>query len=157
MTVIDLRAEFDFDEIAERVAPYISPSVIAREIDVDDIVDHMDMDDIAYRVMYHVDLSPRDVAMEMVGDVADAIDIEELAATIARNTGNRIMDASEDMVSAVSVGQSDIVDALARRITDLERQVALLCNSINIAAQGILHRSNEIRLSPNDPTNTDPF
>lgn len=156
MTTVNLHAEFDLDEIAQQVAQYISPSVIAREIDLYDVADNVDTDQIADRVIQNLDIDAYDVAEQFsVQDIAEKIDLQSLADCMEQTK----MDQNEDLIQAVSSRE------LQQRVAVLEAQVKAMTEIFRN-----MHRALDVnfpaspptqgwtfRLDPNDPANQEPF
>jgi hypothetical protein len=155
MTTVNLHAEFDLDEIAQQVAPYISPSVIAQEIDLYEVAANVDTDQIAYVVAENLDISAYDVAEEFsVQDIAQKINLEALAEYMAEMNLNQ----SEDLIQPVP-------QELMQRIEVLERRAKAMTDILRGVQQLLTAHTNTVpssgwvitEMNPNDPANRNPF
>lgn len=155
MTTVNLHAEFDLDEIAQQVAPYISPSVIAREIDLYDVACNVDTDQIADQVMQNLDISAYDVAMEFsVREIAREIDLGSIAEHMAEMNLNQ----NEDLIQPVP-------QELMQRIEVLERRAKAMTDVLRGVQQLLTAHTNTVpstgwvitEMNPNDPANRNPF
>jgi hypothetical protein len=156
MTEISITANFDLEEIAQQVAPYISPSVIANEIDVDAIADCIDIygitDIVTDSVSEHLEYS--DIRINY-SDLAAFVDTNELA--------DLLRDDNEDMVG----GQNEVlvsrVAQLEMQITDLQRTVEMMVNAMRTASNLMGFNTSGLPQRPSIRTmselygNTEPF
>ena len=155
MTTVNLHAEFNLDEIAQQVAPYISPSVIAREIDLYDVACNVDTDQIADQVIQNLDISAYDVAEQFsVQDIAQKINLEALAEYMAEMNLNQ----SEDLIQPVPQELMQRIEVLERRakaMTDILRgvQQLLTAHTNTVPSSGWIITE----MNPNDPANQEPF
>ena len=155
MTTVNLHAEFNLDEIAQQVAPYISPSVIAREIDLYDVACNVDTDQIADQVIQNLDISAYDVAEQFsVQDIAQKINLEALAEYMAEMNLNQ----SEDLIQPVPQKLMQRIEVLERRakaMTDILRgvQQLLTAHTNTVPSSGWIITE----MNPNDPANQEPF
>lgn len=156
MTEINITANFDLEEIAQQVAPYISPSVIANEMDIDAIADCIDIygitDTVIDSVSEHLDYGDIHINYR---DLAAFVDTNELA--------DLLRDGNEDLVG----GQNEVlvsrVAQLEMQVTDLQRTVEMMVNAMRTASNLMGFNTSGLPQRPSIRTmselygNTEPF
>jgi len=140
MQEINMTAQFDLDEIASIVARYISPSVIAQEMDVQEISEciNIDVRDIAYEIdmgdlAMHLDLSV------IASDVADCIDIDDVVNALDLPAINERVSNTDLQEDNVPVQESIQIQQLRDRIADLERRFDILANGLATVCRGVAY------------------
>jgi tetrahydromethanopterin S-methyltransferase subunit B len=156
MTEINITANFNLEEIAQEVAPYISPSVIANEMDIDAIADCIDIygitDTVIDSVSEHLDYGDIHINYR---DLAAFVDTNELA--------DLLRDGNEDLVG----GQNEVlvsrVAQLEMQVTDLQRTVEMMVNAMRTASNLMGFNTSGLPQRPSIRTmselygNTEPF
>jgi hypothetical protein len=139
MTEISINAQIDVDEIAQEVAPYISPSVIANEIDLQDLAGCLDVDDIAQYIDQYA--LAESVAYSLdVDDIAERLDYRELAKNLDINRLSATILAAEE--DGIASSTQDMQPFLAR-IAQLDADVANLKNSMSLMMNA-LHTASDL-------------
>lgn len=164
MTEISINAQIDVDEIAQEVAPYISPSVIANEIDLQDLAGCFDVDDIAQYIDQYA--LAESVAYSLdVDDIAGRLDYRELAKNLDINRlSATIVAAEEDGVASPTRSEwlQDMQPLLAR-IAQLEFLVVGLKNNESLIMNALHTASDLLGFNRTEPSvisslhSTEPF
>ena len=156
MTEINITANFDLEEIAQQVAPYISPSVIASEMDIDAIADCIDIygitDTVIDSVSEHLEYGDIHINYR---DLAAFVDTNELA--------DLLRDDNEDLVGGKNEVLVSRVAQLEMLVTDLQRTVEMMVNAMRTASNLMGFNTSGLPQRPSIRTmselygNTEPF
>lgn len=156
MTEINITANFNLEEIAQEVAPYISPSVIANEMDIDAIADCIDIyeiiDTVIDSVSEHLDYGDIHINYR---DLAAFVDTNELA--------DLLRDGNEDLVGGKNEVLVSRVAQLEMQVTDLQRTVEMVVNAMRTASNLMGFNASGLPQRPSIRTmselygNTEPF
>lgn len=139
MTEISINAQINVDEIAQEVAPYISPSVIANEIDLQDLAGCLDVDDIAQYIDQYALAESMAYNLD-VDDLAERLDYRELAKNLDINRlSATILAAEEDGI----VSSTQDMEPLLARIAQLEFLVVGLKNNESLMMNA-LHTASDL-------------